>query len=589
VLYLLNEIASYSIFRRSAILPASLSILWSDSLDAASTFLNLLDSFLGSAAYFPYVLLGTGLFFTLYLKFPQIRFFNHAWRIVRGKYDKASDKGDATHFQALTTAMSGTVGTGNIGGVALAVYLGGPAALFWMWMTAFLGMTTKFVEVSLSHKYRTTDAEGHIVGGPMFVMERRLNMKWLAVFFAVATVISSFGTGNLPQSNSIASGVQATFGIPEYITGGVLAILLGLVLVGGIRRIVIVAETIVPFMALFYVVGALAVIIPNLDQAAASFITVFQDAFTGSAATGGFLGATFAYAFNRGVNRGLFSNEAGQGSAPIAHAAAKADEPVSEGMVSILEPFIDTIIICTLTGLVILSSGVWTEKFENEFQQFDMEIVQGAYSENNEEQRQQLFRHLSFDLEDDPIKSFTGKISLINGRSIETGFTIIHNRSIAEDVVFYQDDMPINGDVSVEEGSLITEGVTVKGKSLIHSVDLTTKAFTRGYFGEYGQYIVSIGLVMFAFSTAVAWSYYGDRAMTYLFGLKSVLPYRVVYVSGFFLASVVDTSLVWLISAVTIAFMTLPNLFTILLLHREVKETIDEYWDKFKREHPEGP
>jgi len=183
-----------------------------DVIAKLTQLLNFLDSLLGSAQYFPFLLLGTGIFFTFYLKFPQIRFFNHAWRIVRGKYDKPDSKGDATHFQALATAISGTVGTGNIGGVGLALYLGGPAALFWMWMTAFFGMTTKFVEVSLSHKYRVEDEDGFIVGGPMYVMERRLNMKWLAVFFAVATVVSSFGTGNMPQSNNMAAGGESLDG-----------------------------------------------------------------------------------------------------------------------------------------------------------------------------------------------------------------------------------------------------------------------------------------------------------------------------------------------------------------------------------------
>lgn len=557
-------------------------------MEALTDILNLLDGLLGSAAYFPFILLGTGLFFTLYLKFPQIRFFGHAWRIVRGKYDRPGDEGDASHFQALSTAISGTVGTGNIGGVALAIYLGGPAALFWMWMTAFFGMTTKFVEVTLSHKYREKDADGHIVGGPMYVMERRLNMKWLAVFFAVATVVSSFGTGNLPQSNNIASGIQATFGVPTWVTGGLLAILLGLVLVGGIRRIVQVAQSIVPFMAIIYVVGALGVILVNLPQVGESFVAVFQDAFTGSAATGGFLGATFAYAFNRGVNRGLFSNEAGQGSAPIAHAAARAHEPVSEGMVSILEPFIDTIIICTLTGLVILSSGVWTEKFENEFQSFDTEIISGSYSENDPAQREQLFEHLSFSLLDDPIEAYTGELLLKNGRISAPAVTVIHNRSVAEEVVIMDAaGQPITGIIAVDDGG-VQGDVVIRGKSLIHSVDLTSKAFTRGVFGDYGQYIVSIGLVLFAFSTAVAWSYYGDRAMTYLFGVKSIMAYRVVYVAGFFLAAVADTSLIWLVSAITIAFMTLPNLFTMLMLHREMRETVDEYWDGFEKEHPEG-
>ncbi len=549
--------------------------------------LNLLDSVLGSAQYFPFLLLGTGIFFTFYLKFPQIRFFSHAWRIVRGKYDKPGAKGDATHYQALATAISGTVGTGNIGGVGLALYLGGPAALFWMWMTAFFGMTTKFVEVSLSHKYRVEDEDGFIVGGPMYVMERRLNMKWLAVFFAGATVISSFGTGNLPQSNNMAVGINATFGIPEWVTGAVLAICLGLVIVGGIKRIIQVAEKIVPTMAVIYFAGGLAVIFTNLDQVGPSLISVFRDAFTGSAAAGGFLGASFAYAFNRGVNRGLFSNEAGQGSAPIAHAAARADEPVSEGMVSILEPFIDTIVICTLTGLVILSSGVWTEKHENVFQGFDMEFVQGHYSDADPAHKEALFRHLSFSMEDDLVKVFDGVIKVVDGVSLGGDFTILHNRSLAEDVRYYEGDSLFTGELIIANGNLTNE-LTVKGKSLIHSVELTTLAFTRGAFGDYGKYIVSIGLVLFAFSTAVAWSYYGDRAMTYLFGVKSVLPYRLLYVLGFFVAAIADTSLVWLVSAITIAFMTIPNLFAIVMLRKEMKEIVADYWRDFNEEHPDG-
>ena len=295
--------------------------------------LKMLDGMLGGAWWFPYVLLGTGLFFTIYLKFPQVRFFKHAWQVVTGKYDKKSSEGDTTHFRALTTALSGTVGTGNIGGVAFAIFLGGPAALFWMWATAFFGMTTKFVEVTLSHKYRVKTADGTMAGGPMYYMDRRLNMKWLAVAFAIATVISSFGTGNLPQSNNIAASIESTFGFDPLVVGSILGVLLGLVILGGITRIAAVTSKIVPLMALIYLIGAMAVIFSNLENIGPAFASVIGDVFTGSAATGGFLGATIAYAFNRGVNRGLFSNEAGQGSAPIAHAAAKTDEPVSEGMV----------------------------------------------------------------------------------------------------------------------------------------------------------------------------------------------------------------------------------------------------------------
>lgn len=547
------------------------------------SLIEFLDGYLGSAIYFPFLLLGVGVFFTFYLGFPQIRFFRYAWSVLRGKHTAADSPGDTTHFQALSTALSGTVGTGNIGGVAFAIYLGGPAALFWMWATAFLGMTTKFVEVTISHKYRVIDDEGRMAGGPMYYMEHGLKMRWLAIFFAVALVISSFGSGNLPQSNNMAAGLEASFGIPNWISGAVLATLMGLVIIGGIRRIALVATAIVPTMGILYALGAFAVAFSNADQILPSFARVFSDAFSGSAATGGFLGATFAYAFNRGVNRGLFSNEAGQGSAPIAHASAKTKEPVAEGMVSILEPFIDTLLICTLTGLVILSSGVWAEKFHTEFTPFDMEVIADTYTDTDPVQVAQLYAHLNIiKPADDPVKPFSGEINVEAGVATTGGYTIIHNRSIAEDVRFSRDDRPYQGVVRVDNGAVTTPGVELSGRSLLHSVPLTAKAFEKSFLGDYGQYAVTIGLVMFAFSTALAWSYYGDRAITYLFGLRWVTAYRVVYVAGFFLATIIDTSLVWLISAVTLALMTIPNLIGLMLMRKEVKSLTNDYWRRVK-------
>jgi len=549
-------------------------------LDAVNDFLIFIDGYLGSAMWFPALLLSTGVFFTLYLGFPQIRYFKHAIGITTGKFDKDGAAGDTSHFQALATALSGTVGTGNIGGVALALHLGGPAALFWMWMTAFFGMTSKFVEVTLSHKYREKTADGTMAGGPMYYMEKGLNAKWLAILFAIATVLSSFGTGNLPQINSIAAGLKSTFEIEPIITASVLSVLLALVIIGGITRIAKVAATIVPAMAIIYLIGAFAVIIPNVANIGPSFISIFSDAFTGSAAVGGFLGASFAYAFDRGVNRGLYSNEAGQGSAPIAHAAARTDEPADEGMVSILEPFIDTIVICTITGLVILSSGVWMEKFENEFQRADMSFVAGSYEESNAEDVTQLFAYLNGDESD--ARSFSGEFSVLNGRAADNNgdFTLISARSFAEDVVFSRDGQPITGQLIVSGGRLDDSDVEVSGKSLLHSVPLTTMAFTQGLFGDFGKYIVSIGLMLFAFSTAIAWSYYGDRAMTYLLGPKSVLPYRVVYVLGFFYAALADTTIVWNVALITIVLMTVPNLIGILLMHKEMKQTVTKYWEE---------
>lgn len=547
------------------------------------TTLNFLDGLLGSAFYFPLVLLGVGVFFTLYLGLPQLRFFGHAWGVLTGKYSSKDDPGDTSHFQALATALSGTVGTGNIGGVAFAIYLGGPAALFWMWATAFVGMTTKYVEVSVSHKYRQQDDRGQMVGGPMNYMESALNLKWLAVFFAIATLISSFGSGNMPQANNMAAGLETSFAIPPYITGGVLAVLLGLVIIGGIRRIALVASALVPLMGILYALGAVAVVTTHYDNILPSFAAVFADAFTGSAATGGFLGATFAYAFNRGVNRGLFSNEAGQGSAPIAHASAKTKEPVAEGMVAILEPFIDTLIICTLTGLVILSSGVWQQKFDNEFSRFDTEIVGGVYTEENPIHVQQLFAHLDLNPPDnDPVQPYTGEVTCQQGRCDWSQVTVIHNRSIAEEVTVALDGQPYSGPLQITDGSVANSELTLEGRSLIHSVPLTAKAFQQSFLGVFGEYAVTIGLVMFAFSTALAWSYYGDRAITYLFGTQWVLPYRLTYVVGFFVATIADTSLVWLLSAVTVALMTLPNLIGIFLMRKEVKQMTQDYWNKVK-------
>lgn len=563
-------------------------------MQALNDILATIDSYIGGSDWFVLLLLLTGLFFTLYLKFPQLRYFRHALRIVGGKYDREGDEGDTSHFQALATALSGTVGTGNIAGVALAIHLGGPAAIFWMIVTAFLGMTTKFVEVTLSHKYRDKAADGTISGGPMYFMKKKLNIVtasgkqyntgiWLGGIFAVATILSSFGTGSLPQINSISNSLLATFGINQILTGALLSVLLAFVIIGGIKRIAGVTEKLVPIMAVIYFFGATAVILYNIENVVPSLLTVFTDIFSGSAATGGFLGATIAYAFNRGVNRGLFSNEAGQGSAPIAHAAAKAHEPVSEGMVAILEPFIDTIIICSLTGLTLLSSGVWKEKFEQTFQQTDLQILTQKYDETQTADRQKLSAHLLDNRKTLPL--FTGNLQVENGK-IQENISIIHARSLAEDVNVYQKKQPYTGTLSVKNGkikNIADTDLKLIGKSLLHSAPLTVEAFKKSFFGNYGQYIVSIGLLLFAFSTAISWSYYGGRAMTYLFGVKSVLYYRIVYVIGFFLASFTDTTIIWTLSGITIALMTIPNLVGILLLHKDMKQTVEKYWQTLEK------
>lgn len=553
-------------------------------------FLILIDQYLGSSSWFVPLLLGTGIFFTFYLGFPQVRYFTFALKVVRGRYDKKSDQGDTSHFQALTTALSGTVGTGNIAGVAFAIHLGGPAALFWMLATAMVGMTTKFVEVTLSHKYREKISDGTMSGGPMYFMKnadfllmgKKIDMKWVGIMFAFATVLSSFGTGSLPQINSISNSIYSSFGIDKMLTGGVLAILLGIVIIGGIKRIAKITERLVPFMAVVYVIGAFSVILFNLENIVPSFISIFSEVFTGSAAVGGFLGASVSFAISRGVNRGLYSNEAGQGSAPIAHASAKTNEPVSEGLVAILEPFIDTIIICTITGLVLLSSGVWNEKHHNLFAKADLEVLDRVYDEEVEGDVESLFNYLNGN---SSIDKFSGSINVESGNIIEK-LTLIHARSIAEDVLVYNSSGDVySGNINVVNGK-IQENISVEGKSLVHSAPLTAIAFDRGFFGSYGNYIVSIGLLLFAFSTAIAWSYYGDRAMTYLFGSGSVIYFRIAYVIGFFIASFADTTIIWNVSLITIALMTVPNLIGLLWLRKEVKSTIKDYWINFKKEWP---
>ena len=553
-------------------------------------FLILIDQYLGSSWWFVPLLLGTGIFFTVYLGFPQVRYFSFALKVVRGRFDKKSDQGDTSHFQALTTALSGTVGTGNIAGVAFAIHLGGPAALFWMLATAMVGMTTKFVEVTLSHKYREKISDGTMSGGPMYFMKnanflllgKKIDMKWVGILFAFATVLSSFGTGSLPQINSISNSIYSSFGIDKMLTGGILAILLGVVIIGGIKRIAKITERLVPFMAVVYVIGAFSVILFNLENIVPSFISIFSEVFTGSAAVGGFLGASVSFAISRGVNRGLYSNEAGQGSAPIAHASAKTNEPVSEGLVAILEPFIDTIIICTITGLVLLSSGVWNEKHHNLFARADLEVLDRVYSENNNEDVENLFNYLNGN---SVIDKHNGSLVVSSG-IIQEELTLIHARSIAEDILVYDNDGELyTGNLTVISGK-IQENLNIEGKSLVHSAPLTAIAFDRGFLGDYGNYIVSIGLLLFAFSTAIAWSYYGDRAMTYLFGAGSVIYFRIVYVIGFFIASFADTTIIWNVSLITIALMTVPNLIGLIWLRQEVKSTIKEYWINFKKEWP---
>ena len=548
---------------------------------AFNDFLLLLDGYLSGSWWFPAFLIGTGIFFTAYLGFPQFRFFAHGWRIVTGKYAKEDAEGETTPFEALTTAMSGAVGTGNIGGVALAIWIGGPAAIFWMWITAIFGMTTKFVEVTMAHKYRTTLSDGSISGGPMYYIEKSFNKRWAGVLFAALMMICAIGSGNMPQINNIASVLDSTFSIPKLMTGLVLGVMLWMIIAGGIKRIAKIASKLVPIMAVIYFGGALVVVAENYQNIIPSFHSIFSQVFSGSAAAGGFLGASFAMSLKLGVARGLYSNEAGQGSSPIAHASAKAEHSVEQGMVSILEPFIDTIVVCSVTALVILSSGAWTEKYDNTFERSSMAIFAGSYAESNSKDVEELGKYIldarNFTSDTTNVENFTGSLDLIEGQMQKQNVTVFHNNSIAEDVVFYQGGEPVSGVLEINDGKIADSSVRVEGKSLIHSAELTSKAFGSGVLGIYGEYIVAIGLLLFAFSTAIAWSYYGDRSTAYIFGEGAVPWYRMIYVVCFIAAAVVDTTVIWNIAYVVVALVTIPNLIALFVLRKEMKEQVDSY------------
>ena len=561
-------------------------------MKAFSDFLLVLDANLSGSWWFPALLIGTGVYFTIYLGFPQFKFFTHGYRIVTGKYKKEETKGETSPFEALTTAMSGAVGTGNIGGVALAIWVGGPAAIFWMWITAIFGMTTKFVEVTLAHKYRTTLNDGSISGGPMYYIEKSFNKRWAGILFAALMMICAIGSGNMPQINNIAQVLDDTFSIDKLNTGLILGALLWLIIVGGITRIAKVASKLVPIMGIIYFGGAIVVVGENYQNIPASFYQIFSQVFSGSAAAGGFLGASFAMSLKLGLARGLYSNEAGQGSSPIAHASAKTKHSVEQGMVSILEPFIDTIFVCSVTALVILSSNVWTEKFENEFERSSLFFISGSYEDSNANDQRELAKFVSdkrkFTKDSSKVKNFSGNLTILDGNLENNDLTIFHNNSIAENVLFYiplddEDEiLRFNGQIEVNaNGEIIdnvsSKGLKIRGESLVHSATLTSKAFGSGVLGKYGEYIVAIGLLLFAFSTAIAWCYYGDRSTAYIFGERAVPIYRLFYVFCFILAAVIDTTIVWRIAYVVVALVSIPNLIALFILRKEMKEQVTSY------------
>lgn len=418
------------------------------------------------------LLVGTGLLLTIMLKGLQFRKLGYSLylALIRRK-DVDADEGDISNFEALMTALSATVGTGNIAGVATAIAVGGPGALFWMWITGLVGMATKFGEAVLAVKYRVKDENGEMCGGPMYYIARGLGWKGLGAVFAFFATIASFGIGNMVQSNSVALAVKDTFGIDPFIVGIVLAVLTALVVLGGIKSIGKVTSILIPIMIVFYVGGALFILLTNIEKVGPAFGLVFEYAFNPVAATGGFAGATVAAAIRFGVARGVFSNESGLGSAPIAAAAAQTKHPVDQALVSMTQTFIDTIVICTMTGLVIIMFN-W-----------------------------------------------------------DSGLT---------------------------------------------SSSLTTEAFRLGFEG--GQYIVTIGLILFAYSTILGWCYYGEKSIEYLLGVGAVKPYRMVYIAAILFGSVQKVGLVWTLADIFNGLMALPNLIGLIFLSPVIVRETREYF-----------
>ncbi|MDY7094329.1 MAG: sodium:alanine symporter family protein [Acidobacteriota bacterium] len=520
------------------------------------------------------VLLLTGLFITLRLAFVQVRGFRHAIDITRGKYDDPNDDGDLKHYQALSTALSATVGIGNIAGVGIAIRMGGPGALFWMWVTAFFGMALKFAECTLAIKYRKVHEDGSVSGGPMYYIEMGLGKAWkpMAVFFAALAVICSFGSGNMNQSNTMAVSLeQSPLAIPAVWSALFFATVVAMVIIGGIQRIGRVTSFLAPGMAAAYVLGATVILILNIGDIPSSFALIVTEAFNPTSVAGGGV-ASFLLTLMWGVRRGLFSNEAGQGSAPIAHATAKTDEPVREGLVASLGPFIDTLVICTMTGLVIISSGAYKDKVERTFPVYTAEALMG-----NPASDQELLELRGADSEAASLPVQDGRLDGV-GLVVFDGF--VENLRLEDEA-----GAPWNGALRYDPEAkiLAAEGggvePTVRGEVFLTGAELTTHGFMKGL-GPVGQWIVIIAVLLFAVSTAISWSYYGDRATEYLFGSRFIPVYRWVFVGFFFLGAILPLEAVWTIGDVALGLMSFPNLIALILLSGSVVAMSKDYFSR---------
>ncbi len=527
-------------------------------------------------------LLGVGLFLTFRLAFIQLRRLGHGFAVTSGKYDDPDEPGDVAHFQALTTALSATVGIGNIAGVAIALHFGGPGALFWMWMTAFLGMATKFTEVTLAQRYRDVVEdhdpkawEGSVSGGPMYYIEKGLgpNWKWMAVFFATMLGITAFLTGNGIQANTVADTMATEFGIPNWITGLVTASVVALVILGGIQRIGKVTGILAPAMAAIYVLGALFIIIANYEQVLPTFGTIFREAFNPTAGVAGTGTGAFLLTLMWGVRRGLFSNEAGQGSAPIAHSAAKTDEPVSEGVVALLEPFIDTILICTMTGLVIIMTGAYDARVPTEISFRSAGDLTYVVVDETGYGRQVAAP--------EAVRYSDGIPA-----GMEQGDAVLawHEVALEELYIDAEQTVRFTGDVIPAAGLARDhdgqEYTALYANAVESGAPLTMLGFRLGLPGDWGRYIVIFSVLLFAISTAIAWSYYGDRCANYLFGPKAILPYKMVFVLMHFVGAILPLTVIWDLGDVFLGIVILPNLLAMVILTPQVVEMAKSYFER---------
>jgi AGCS family alanine or glycine:cation symporter len=533
--------------------------------------------------YMVLLLLGVGAFLTARLGFVQLRHLAHGFGVATGRYDDPNEPGDVSHFQALTTALSATVGIGNIAGVAIAIHWGGPGALFWMWVTAALGMATKFTEVTLAQKYRHVEAdrdahrwEGTVSGGPMYYIERGLGpgWKWMAVLFAGLLGVTAFLTGNAIQANTVADTMQTTFGVAPWITGVVTSALVAAVIVGGISRIGRVTAVLAPLMAGIYVVGALVILIVNADAIGPALALIVREAFNPTAGVAGTGVGAFLVTMMWGVRRGLFSNEAGQGSAPIAHAAAKTDEPVSEGVVALLEPFIDTIVICSMTGLVILTMGAWDARLPT---QLDLRGGDLAW--------------IAVDADGAQRPAATpDRIAVEEGRHLldGPGAARLGWHDVALERLYVDPDLtrPFSGTILPADGTAMAgDGQAYSalyGEAVESGAPLTMEAFRRGLaaLGSWGHLIVVLAVLLFAISTAISWSYYGDRCAYYLFGAGAVLPYKLAFVAMHFVGAVLPLSVVWNFGDIFLAVVIVPNLIALVMLSPQVVAETRSYFER---------